>query len=605
MIKKINISENDRRTILSMHKLIVEQSGEITIRGTVTEDEEKNVPSPYLKVKLRNSSNEIVGQAETDENGHYIMTGLTLPIGEYTLTFGNDESSEVVNIESNTISPITVDSKLKTQEMPQSVIMGKGYRSPIFNVNVLNSNGENIEGAKIEIYYKLKSINYKTFVGEFEATENGNNVSTNTKVDSNNKITSSDGLKNIWIDSKDYQDFKSEKTDVLCSNKLPIKIVVNYKGRKKSLSVDICINNCTYQITPETKQLRVAIKEPQDFTLTMGVNTTLKITVVDKETKEKVGPGSIDLYNDLNKEEPIGSVTISDKGTGQTFLGLDGYDRLVTSETGDDISPLTKGRHRIVLHSLESGYDEFFKSYLITINSGDKIKNITVEIDHVEKDNESEEDTPFKKGSTIRVFYGKSINSPDETQAVENAKKDAFEQFLNKSNEYNGSTELRGKTPDGGKLVSLKNHNDGTYSAVVVYKRGELRTFAKNNIQKEVTTQVEEQTNINFSDVKINEAINNTESKSSFIFVLGNDPSSTELYNNIISNKELLTIINRDYINVKISPDTTNEDYLLLYNTYGLRYYPSLYLFVDKKPYGFGDNNNGSIYLQLQNYFKV
>ena len=603
MIKKINISENDRRTILSMHKLIVEQSGEITIQGTVRDGTSKNEISPFLNVKLRNSSDEIVGRAETDENGHYIMTALTLPIGEYTLTFGEDEAIKTIDIKSNTTS-LTVDTKLK-EEMEEVVVTVKGRYSPIFNIKVLNSNGENIVGAKIEIYYKNKIINYKTFVGEFEVAENGRKVSTSTNIDSNNKITSSDGLKNIWIDTKDHQDFKSEKTDELCSKKLPIKIVVNHKGRKESLDVDTCINNCSYQITPDTKQLRVAIREPQDFTLTMGVNTTLKITVVDKETKEKVGPGSIDLYNDLNKEKPIGSVTISDKGTGQTFLGLDGYDRLVTSETGDDISPLTKGTHRIVLHSLESGYNEFFKSYLITINSGDKIKNITVEIDHVEKDNESEEDTPFKKGSTMRVFYGKSINSPDETQAVENAKKDALEQFLNKSKEYNGSSELRGKTPDGGKLVSLKNHNDGTYSAVVVYKRGELRTFAKNNTQKEVTTQVEEQTNINFSNVKINEAINNTEGKGAFIFVLDNDTSSTDLYNTIISNKELLTIINKDYINVKISPDTTNEDYLLLYNNYGLRYYPSLYLFVDKKPYGFGVNNNGSIYKQLQNYFHV
>lgn len=142
-----------------MHKLIVEQSGPITIQGTVRDGTSKNEISPYLKVKLRNSRDEIVGRAETDENGHYIMTALTLPIGEYTLTFGEDEAIKTIDIKSNTTS-LTVDTKLK-EEMEEVVVTVKGRYSPIFNIKVLNSNGENIVGQKLKFIIKIRLLTIK------------------------------------------------------------------------------------------------------------------------------------------------------------------------------------------------------------------------------------------------------------------------------------------------------------------------------------------------------------------------------------------------------------------------------------------------------------
>lgn len=598
MIKKINISENDRRTILSMHKLIVEQSATITIQGTVTEDEEKNVPAINVNVKLRRDEGDVIIKGVvTDEYGKYEMTIPNLPIGVYTITFGDDGINfRGIEITSDTTSPIISDVTLvkKSKTMEEVPSVQSTPRVPIFNVKVLNSTGENIVGAEIEIYYKNKIINYKTFVGD----------KSNAQIDPVNKKTSNDGLKNIWIDPSVYTDFNSDRQDKVCFKKLPIKIVVNYKNRRSELDVETCVNNGQYWFYD--KILKTKIIEAQDFTLTIGFNNILKISVVDSETKEKVGPGVIDIYSDVKKSQYIGEVKISNDGIGRSFLGLNDYDVLTISDEDKSVNPIGVGKHDIFLHSFESGYDEFFKKYTIDIKAEGEVINVIVPVNHVKKDNEGEDGNSFNKKSTISIIYGKSDKSTNESDAVETAKKDAFDQYLNRSKKYKDNVELRGKTPDGGKLVFLKNRDDGTYSAAVKYKRGELRTFAKNNTQKEVTTQVEEQTNINFSNVKINEAINNTEGKGAFIFVLGNDTSSTDLYNTIISNKELLTKINKDYINVKIAPDTTNEDYQLLYHDYNLRYYPTLYVFeVDKKHYGFGVNNNGSIYKQLQNYFHV
>jgi len=283
MIKKINISENDRRTILSMHKLIVEQSGEITIQGTVKDGTPKNEPSPFINVKLRNSDNEVVGGAETDDNGNYIMTALTLPIGEYTLTFGDDESLEAVNIESNTTT-ITVNTRLNVQELEEVVISQETHRIPIFNIKVVTLSGENIVDAEIEIYYKGTLIDYGAFAGDSDGTKP---FETNS-VD--NKKTLSDGLKNIWIEPTIYPYFITTRLDKLCGSKLPIKIVAKYQNVRVEKVVDTCLNNGEYFIsTDETTKkniIKLKIKQPQDFVITLQPPQPLQPRQKSVETKQ-------------------------------------------------------------------------------------------------------------------------------------------------------------------------------------------------------------------------------------------------------------------------------------------------------------------------------
>lgn len=283
MIKKINISENDRRTILSMHKLIVEQSGEITIQGTVTDGESKNEPSPFTSVKLRNSDNTIVGRTETGDDGHYIMTTLTLPIGEYTLTFGDDKSLEVVNIESNTTT-ITVDTRLKVTEMEEFVFDQKSYRMPIFNIKVVTPSGENIVDAEIEIHYKGTLIDYGAFAG----TSDGTKTFETNFVD--NKKTLSDGLKNVWIDSSIYPYFFTNRSDILCGSKSPINIVAKYQNVRVEKVVDTCLNNGEYFISTDdtTKKniIKLKIKQPQDFVITLQPPQPLQPRQKSVETKQ-------------------------------------------------------------------------------------------------------------------------------------------------------------------------------------------------------------------------------------------------------------------------------------------------------------------------------
>lgn len=84
MIKKINISENDRRTILSMHKLIVEQDENKKITGHVFGGKFKNPVQGIEVVLLKNTLTdvdafdtlEVIDTTTTESDGSYSFEGL-------------------------------------------------------------------------------------------------------------------------------------------------------------------------------------------------------------------------------------------------------------------------------------------------------------------------------------------------------------------------------------------------------------------------------------------------------------------------------------------------------------------------------------------------
>ena len=84
MIKKINISENDRRTILSMHKLIVEQDENKIITGHVLGGKSKIPVRGIEVVLLKNTLTdvdafdtlEVIDTTTTESDGSYSFEGL-------------------------------------------------------------------------------------------------------------------------------------------------------------------------------------------------------------------------------------------------------------------------------------------------------------------------------------------------------------------------------------------------------------------------------------------------------------------------------------------------------------------------------------------------
>jgi len=597
MIKKINISESDRQSILSMHRLLLESEVTTTIEGTVIDDKGDGVYS--VKVLLVDSNNKTKKGAFTDDKGYYKIDNVKVEQGDYTVKFifSNIELIEKITISNG--DTITVNKTIisKSQDLPNvDVSGGKRYFIPILDITVLDSDNNKIDGSEIEMYYNDTLIQYGTFIK--------NNESKSVLIDSKNKKTTNGELKNIWINPDTYPIFKTT-TPEFCSKKETIKIVAKSKGNQVASNTEICLSNGYYMLEKDgTVKLYLKENNVQNFNLVIRLKSTIQFNVIDSKTNEKVGPGIIDVYNDIAKTQYIGEVEISESGVATKYIGTNDFGVLKLTNDQTKIKPIKSGEYKIYLHSFESGYEEFFKEYTINIkNDGNPILvNVPIEYNQGEDDDDKNENW-FDKKSTRRIIYGKSdkkFNTPNE--AEEDAKKDALEQYLNRSKKYKDSEVLRGKTPSGGKLVYLHNYDDGTYSAVVRYKRGELKTFAKNYVPETPKENIEKY-DIKFSNVKLEEALDGY--KSVFAFALSSTgTSSKELYEQITSDKKLAEIINNNYTNIKVTNDSNDSNYNNLITNYDLEWFPTVILFINKKPYYF-NNFKGSIYQQLKDYFKV
>ena len=596
MGRQVIITESDRQSILSMHRLILESEVTVTIEGKVIDVKGDGMYS--VKVLLIDSNDTIKKGTITDEDGYYKIDNAKVEQGVYTIKFIDvlGENTERITIANENIITLNKTMNFKVQDI-ESVLISGGKRKniPILSVTVLDQNNDKIDGSEIEIYHNNTLIEYSTFIKN----------DTSTSIDSKNKKTTNGELKNIWINPETYPIFTTTSIKDFCSKKETIKIVAKSKGNQTESNVEICLGNGFYTLKEEGG-VRFYLKEPniQNFNLVIRLKSTIQFNVIDSKTNEKVGPGIIDVYNDIAKTQYIGEVEINESGVGTKYIGTNDFGVLKLTNDQTKIKPIKSGEYKIYLHSFEFEYEEFFKEYTINVkNDGQPILvKVPIEYNQGEDDDDKNENW-FDKKSTRRIIYGKSdkkFNTPNE--AEEDAKKDALEQYLNRSKKYKDSKELRGKTPSGGKLVYLHNYDDGTYSAVVRYKRRELKNFAKNYVP-EIPKEKIEKYDINFSNVKLKDVINGD--KSVFVFALSSTGTpSKQLYEQITLDKKLTEIINDNYTNIKVINDSNDSNYNDLITNYDLEFFPTVILFIDKKPYYF-NNFKGSIYTQLKDYFKV
>jgi len=596
MGRQVIITESDRQSILSMHRLILESEVTVTIEGKVMDGKGRTMEA--VKVLLIDSNNEIKKGTFTDDKGYYKIDNVKVEQGNYNIKFIDvlGENTEKITIDNE--DTITLNKTMDFNVLdikPVTVGAGKRQYIPILSVTVLDSNNDKIDGSEIEIYHNNTLIEYSTFIKN----------DTTTSIDSKNKKTTNGELKNIWINPDTYPIFSGGTNENFCSKKETIKIVAKSKGNQTESNVEICLGNGFYMLDKEVG-IKFYLKEAniQNFNLVIRVTNTIQFNVIDSKTNEKVGPGIIDVYNDIAKTQYIGEVEINESGVGTKYIGKNDFGVLKITNDQTKIKPIKSGEYKIYLHSFEFEYEEFFKEYTINVKNDGQPILVKVPIEYNEgEDDDDKNENWFDKKSTRRVIYGKSdkkFNTPNE--AEEDAKKDALEQYLNRSKKYKDSKELRGKTPSGGKLVYLHNYDDGTYSAVVRYKRRELKNFAKNYVPETPKEKIEKY-DIKFSNVKLKDVIDGY--KSVFVFALSSTgTSSKELYEQITLDKKLTEIINDNYTNIKVINDSNDSNYNDLITNYDLEFFPTVILFIDKKPYYF-NNFKGSIYTQLKDYFKV
>ncbi len=694
MGRSFNISESDRRRILSLYNLITEDTKfNITVKGTIksTLDE----PLAFIKVAIYTTDNKLIKGSLTDDNGAYIIE-TSLDAGQYIfkIFYGKEPLIENLNITKD--ETFVIDKKLdaRIQELQEVPIKYGLLRVPVLNVNVLDGKNNKLTGAKVSIFDGEKEIEYSIFKQEGQTFT----------VDNTTKKTTDGVLTNIVIDVEKYPEFSATTSQGFkCLETKKVSIKIDYEGSIFSSDVNLCLSNAYYSIDKETRKIdtkkpfgksttdtntfsfnvplyynttitvtnlrgepitntkvviykdsskkdtlyttktdssgvlslklnrevgvpnsfyvEISAKKYQPYVATKEVKTQnenikitlqdneltlLKIRVFDQETDDMIGPGTVEIYNDVNKNVFVGEVAIDNTGVGTVYLGTDSSGTPRISKKTGDLNLLNEGRLKLYLYSFEQGYDEFFKSYTFSVYNDGSIVTLDVPINYFKEqdDDDNQEDFPLKKRK--RFVYGESIKKfKTEEESIQDARKEALKSYVTKNKKYMDRTDLNDAVPPGGEVIYLHKYDDGTYYTVVKFKKRDLKKFIKSFVKKEEPVVVETK-EIKFTDISLIDALENSKMGDEYmVFAVSiNGSSSKKLLTDISTDENLLSIINTRYTNIKVTNDTNDKNYQIAIDNFKLPGFPCVFIIKQGKAEPYFKNERGSIYLQLVDYFK-
>lgn len=599
MRSRFVISESDRRSILSLHGLLIESVETYKFFGKVTN--EIDDPVGYCNVVFIDENKKpLKGSTVTDYDGKY-STEIDLDnTKKYKIKITSSEITEQeIEIDlTKKEQEINFKANSKLRNLESMEIEEKGLFGCVFNLRLLDAGNNPINDAMVNLSVSGKPIDYSIL----KYTDEG------FSYDDKTKKTSNGNLKNIFIDSTKYPEFKYTNNE-LCVEKENVTLEINYLGRKKSQDLSLCKTNVKFQPTTagtidNTKLFR--IKQDQTFNLNLNLGKDkLQFYVFDTKTKKMVSGVKFDVYNDATKTQYLGSFTTEKNGVVETLVGADKYGVFRFTKNDEELLPKAFNKKDLYIYSFSPGYEEFFKKYTENFPGNGSLVSIRLEVQSSQGSQKEEDDVDFDKKSRRYVIYGRSEKKyKSKEEAIQDAKRDAFDQFLKKSKRYKDNQDLIGIIPEGGKLKVLRNNDDGTFTAIVKFRRKELRKFAKNFEPAPTPKPIKQVNEIEFDNILISQAIKDKDDV--LIFVLGKESNtSNELYNNIINDIDLSTYINDTYTNIRVYNDKEDINYYEVVNNYKVEGVPTVILDTQsKKPYHF-NNFKGDIYQQMKNYFKV
>jgi len=234
MINKINITESEKNTILTLHKILNEATG-LSIGGEVLSFN-GNEPIYAATVSLTDQKNNIKN-TKTDDKGKFIFQNLES--GRYTITCNNKtegyaEKTEQVVLENENILDL-------------KILMGKGGVLEVVEAKPINvflttldfyfidSNGKQIPNVTFTLKNNLNQIGeFNSSGGESRLTFNG----ADQIIKPNETLT---------YDVNEYNKFFYTKKEGNCVDNKKITVVANAEGYgKNKQKFDFCLKNSRY-----------------------------------------------------------------------------------------------------------------------------------------------------------------------------------------------------------------------------------------------------------------------------------------------------------------------------------------------------------------------
>lgn len=285
MLRKLILTETEKRQISSLHHLLNEEDGFATLQGYVRH---KLNPVPNSQVKLFQNEKLIKG-ATTDENGFFIIENI--PLGDYQYKITNKvEGFDDFEDDIKLTEPKVYDVKLffRDTQSTKEVTVARDYKERTFlDVSVFDSDGKPLGPSKIEVF-----------------------DSNNEPLIISKNITDDNGILNFIEISEENPGFKIEKGQKQCEKKVTVSIKASYNNISNTVPFDLCIFNgrikdengretpTRYFVKNEEGDVIINTKDTNIVKIKINTLINYQLRVRDKENKEEIKTALVKVFSD-------------------------------------------------------------------------------------------------------------------------------------------------------------------------------------------------------------------------------------------------------------------------------------------------------------------
>jgi hypothetical protein len=326
MLRKLILTETEKKQISSLHRLLNEDDGFATLQGYVKYKINK-VPHSIVKLfQVVESNEKLIKGAETDENGFFKIENI--PLGKYICKVTNKNEGYEDLVENIDLS-----------------------QPKVYNQDFTFRDVQNVEEVKVKTTFDITSLSVQVN-DEFNAPIPNATITikyNRTDIEFGNNVTDNNGmLSNIILDKTKYPVFDAEASGEL----LNITVGVKYFNIKENIEKTIKLNNSMMSKGDEdnpNSEKKLIIRKGYENVVNFKIKTTtpFKVSVIDENDNPLMG-SDIQVYGD-DETTPL----ISGKG-------------VVTSKVKDV--------DKIVVEVANQGYISVKRRYNLNFNGENEIE---------------------------------------------------------------------------------------------------------------------------------------------------------------------------------------------------------------------------------------
>lgn len=575
MIKnRFILNENDRRNILSMYGLLVEEVKDVIISGVVTDD--SNTPRSG-KVYLKDTNGKIIKQQNTDFDGNYSINANLEINKSYIIVFKDDETQRETPFDLEVGNETTIVKNLK---ITLKVLELSGVQvglSLATKIDLQIISDSDLKKYELSIFTNEKELLYTTpiyskninliFLGGNGMSINQNDIGVEKPVGTYTKKI--DNFFNVNAgDKKEVIISIGNKLKTIYSEKFSLKL------NNGTVKIDPVYGKNTSEVNGETLSTNKETKAFFNQTNAIGPNiinieigfSDLKLKIFDEVTGEPVENAEVSIsgFDQSYTTNNEGKIFIEDIKMGDYKLRVKHPKYLIKTKE----IKLNKKINEINLTLIKIGLsDERIDDYrdtLFTIYGRSRtdlsydnalvLAKLDVVNKYLEKHKKKYKNIPKFEGVDVDIDYELVYKKPNTSKGKENfviikAKKKDVKNFI-KNYSLNKGYEIE--------VEPITWENEGLESLLIdSYRRGKTVVIVLGLTDDDGTINLINDINKNSS------VINNLNTKSQMIFVPVSNKN--ENYNYLIQ-KKIVTVQDSYPRVISLKPTDLKGDFTLNFN---------------------------------------